>query len=131
MPRYAEQISKVGHYQTPKIRHCLLLAILAFVGCVSFLNFHSKSSATTTFTVTNTQDSGAGSLRQAILDANANAGADVINFSIGAGQQTIVLAAALPVITDPVTIDGTTQPGFAGAPLIEVQPDRTLVFDGF
>jgi hypothetical protein len=77
------------------------------------------------------QDSGAGSLRQAILDANANAGADVINFSIGTGQQTIVLATALPVITDPVTIDATTQPGFAGVPLIEVQPDRTLVFDGF
>ncbi len=35
-----------------------------------------------TYTVTNTNDSGAGSLRQAILDANANAGLDTISFSI-------------------------------------------------
>jgi hypothetical protein len=33
-----------------------------------------------TFTVTNTNDSGAGSLRQAVLDANAAAGADTIVF---------------------------------------------------
>ena len=43
-----------------------------------------------TFVVTNTADSGAGSLRQAILDANANSGADVINFNItGTGVHTI------------------------------------------
>ena len=34
------------------------------------------------FTVTNNLDSGAGSLHQAILDANANAGANIITFSI-------------------------------------------------
>src|SRR5262249_30506086 len=62
----------------------------------------------TTYVVTTTSDSGAGSLRQAILDANANAGADTINFGIGAGgQQTIAPLSALPTITDPVTIDGT------------------------
>src|SRR5947207_15931209 len=43
-----------------------------------------------TFTVTNTNDSGAGSLRQAILDANANLGTDSICFSVpGGGVQTI------------------------------------------
>ncbi len=109
---------------TPRVIICLLFALL-------IINTQSKSAAATTFTVSNAQDSGPGSLRQAILDANANAGADVINFSIGSFQQTIVLASALPVITDPVTIDATTQPGFVGKPLIEVQPDRTLVFDGF
>lgn len=36
-----------------------------------------------TFTVTNMDDSGAGSLRQAILDANANLGADTIAFQAG------------------------------------------------
>src|SRR5207245_2771692 len=71
--------------------------------------------------VTNTNDSGPGSLRQAILDANANAGADMIAFNIsGAGAHTIIPASALPTITDPVTIDGTTQPGFSGNPLIEL-----------
>ena len=110
--------------RTPRVIICLLFAFL-------IINSQSQSEAATTFTVTNAQDSGPGSLRQAILDANANPGGDVINFSIGSFRQTIVLASVLPVITDPVTIDATTQPGFAGTPLIEVQPDRTLVFDGF
>jgi trimeric autotransporter adhesin len=62
------------------------------------------------FTVTNTNDSGAGSLRQAIVNANALAGIDTITFDIaGSGVQTITLASALPVITDAVVIDGTTQ----------------------
>jgi IPT/TIG domain-containing protein/S-layer family protein len=65
-----------------------------------------------TFTVTNTDDSGAGSLRQAILDANAAAGADTIAFNIvGSGVHTIVLVTELPDITGPATIDGYTQPG--------------------
>ena len=74
----------------------------------------------TTFTVSNTTDGGAGSLRQAILDANANPGADAIAFAIGTGPQTIAPALALPTITEAVTIDGTTQPGYAGSPLTEV-----------
>jgi CSLREA domain-containing protein len=66
-----------------------------------------------TITVTNTNDSGAGSLRQAILDANASTGTtETIIFQIpGAGVHTIQPASALPAITDPVTIDGYTQPG--------------------
>ena len=66
----------------------------------------------TTFTVTNTNDSGGGSLRQAILDANASAGADFINFNIpGDGVQTIAPLTTLPNITGQVTINGYTQPG--------------------
>lgn len=64
------------------------------------------------FTVTTTADSGAGSLRQAITDANGNAGPDDIAFNIpGAGPHTITLLSILPQITSPVTIDGYTQPG--------------------
>jgi hypothetical protein len=71
------------------------------------------------FVVTNTNDSGPGSLRQVITDANARAGADNIRFLIpGAGPQTINLVSALPAITSPVVIDGTTQPGFVDVPLI-------------
>jgi CSLREA domain-containing protein len=77
-----------------------------------------------TFTVTNTNDSGAGSLRQAILDANANPGADTIAFQIGSGIQAITPTSPLPAITDPVTIDGTTQPGYAGTPLVELLGDK-------
>ena len=65
-----------------------------------------------TFTVTNTGDSGAGSLRQAILDADASPGGDLIAFAIpGSGVQTIAVATALPAITEPVAVDGYTQPG--------------------
>ena len=45
----------------------------------------------TTYTVTNTNDSGPGSLRQAIMDANGDTGRDIINFQIGSGRQTIFL----------------------------------------
>ena len=67
-----------------------------------------------TFTVVNTSESGPGSLRQAILDANATAGADRIEFNIpGAGVHTIRPLSPLPALTDDagVTIDGYTQPG--------------------
>ncbi|HEV8483244.1 MAG TPA: BACON domain-containing carbohydrate-binding protein [Blastocatellia bacterium] len=74
--------------------------------------------AVMTFTVTNTLDSGAGSLRQAIIDSNNNSGADTISFAIGSGPQTISPTTDLPPVNDPVTIDATTQPGFAGTPLI-------------
>ncbi len=72
----------------------------------------SPAIAQAAFTVTNTNDAGAGSLRQAILDANANPGTDLIAFNIpGAGPHTIQPASNLPTITDPVVIDGYTQPG--------------------
>ncbi|HEY6118516.1 MAG TPA: FG-GAP-like repeat-containing protein [Pyrinomonadaceae bacterium] len=80
------------------------------------------SQSQATFTVTNTNDAGPGSLRQAILDANSNPGLDSISFNIpGSGVRTISPLSALPNITDSLTIDGTTQPGFAGVPLIEIE----------
>ena len=72
-----------------------------------------------TLTVTTTADSGPGSLRQAILDANAQAGEQTIGFSIGVpevGPKVISLASPLPDVTGPVTIDGTTQPGYVASP---------------
>jgi RHS repeat-associated protein/uncharacterized repeat protein (TIGR01451 family) len=68
--------------------------------------------APATFTVLNTNDSGAGSLRQAILDANITAVPDLITFNIpGTGVHTIAPTSALPTIEQPVDIDGYTQPG--------------------
>ncbi|MEJ7637855.1 MAG: right-handed parallel beta-helix repeat-containing protein [Singulisphaera sp.] len=73
-----------------------------------------------TFSVINVDDSGKGSLRQAILDANANPGRDIVDFAIGTklgaglgtnrGVQTIRPRSALPVVTDPLIIDGFSQP---------------------
>jgi hypothetical protein len=66
----------------------------------------ASAAVANTYTVTSTADSGAGSLRQAILDANGNAGADTIAFSItGSGVHTILIASLLPAITSPVTLD--------------------------
>jgi parallel beta-helix repeat protein len=71
--------------------------------------------------VTNTNDAGAGSLRAAILQANGSPAVNTIVFNIpGSGVQTITPLSGLGVITDPVVIDGTTQAGYAGAPLIEI-----------
>ncbi|HEV2799485.1 MAG TPA: FG-GAP-like repeat-containing protein, partial [Pyrinomonadaceae bacterium] len=80
-----------------------------------------NSCVVTEYQVTNTNDAGAGSLRQAILDANAQAGAQTITFQIpGGGVKTITPLSGLPNITDAVVIDGFTQPGAsaAGAPLL-------------
>ncbi len=67
-----------------------------------------------TFRVTTAADSGPGSLRQAILDANGLDGPDDIRFAIGGGLQSISPLSPLPAITGPVAIDGTSQPN-AGA----------------
>lgn len=56
-----------------------------------------------TFTVDNTNDAGAGSLRQALLDANALPGADVIDIS---AVGVVNLLSPLPMITGSVTIQG-------------------------
>jgi hypothetical protein len=62
--------------------------------------------------VTNTNDDGPGSLREAILDANGSPGADEIDFNIpGTGVHTIQPQTPLPGVGDAVVIDGYTQPG--------------------
>jgi Zn-dependent metalloprotease len=69
-----------------------------------------------TFTVYNTNDSGAGSLRQAILSANATTGQDAIQFAISlpAGAiATITPLTPLPDITEAVSLVGYTQSGSA------------------
>lgn len=72
-----------------------------------------------TFFVTTDADAGAGSLRQAILDANGNTGPDTIAFA-GSGVMTIRPLSQLPDIRDTVTLDGTTQGGYAGTPIVEL-----------
>ena len=69
----------------------------------------------------NANDSGGGSLRQAILDANAAAGTDTIEFHIaGAAPFTISPTSTLPSVNDSVVIDATTQAGFIDHPVVEL-----------
>ena len=75
--------------------------------------------AGTAYAIRNTNDNGAFSLRQQITNANANAGTDQILFNIGSGQQSIVPNSPLPTITENLVLDGTSQVGYAGVPLIE------------
>lgn len=74
---------------------------LALFGAFVFA-FSASQAQAAVFTVSNLNDSGTGSLRQAILDANGMGGADAIQVNAGVG--TINLATPLPVITETVSI---------------------------
>ncbi|MFY9611621.1 MAG: HYR domain-containing protein [Blastocatellia bacterium] len=91
----------------------------------------------TTFVVTTTTDNGddmaptPGSLREAILDANANAGADTIIFNIPTPPPHIIIPPSpLPAITEAVTINGTSQPDFSGTPVVELNGISAGVSNG-
>ena len=87
--------------------------------------------------VTNTNDSGPGSLRQAIIDANASPDPSAIAFDIpGAGPHTISPLTRFPSITARTYIDGYTQPGAVpnsnppgtgGDAILEVELDGSLL----
>jgi CSLREA domain-containing protein len=132
MPRAFSVYSRI-----PRTLSLTILAGLITLAAQSAGVFNSlmpRARAATAFTVNSTGDgadsntsdnvcddgTGHCTLRAAIQQANATAGADTINFQIGSGAQTITPATDLPIITDTVVIDGTTQPGFSGSPLIEI-----------
>jgi len=63
-------------------------------------------------------------------DCAAGAGADVIAFAVGVGHVTIRPVAALPAITGGVTIDGASQPGYMGSPIVELDGSLAGPSDG-
>ncbi|MEZ6095163.1 MAG: right-handed parallel beta-helix repeat-containing protein [Pirellulaceae bacterium] len=87
-----------------------------------FRQFSLTGLGAQTLVVTNTLDDGSyGSLRWALNYANMNTGTDTIAFAIGTGSQTITVSSTdLPGISDTVIIDGSTQSGYSGAPLISL-----------
>src|SRR5438067_2800055 len=95
---------------------------LLVVAAVSWTIFTTASTSAATLTVNNVNDSGPGSLRQAINAANQNPGPDTIIFNIPTNNPgfngavfTINPLSALPPLTDAnTTIDGTTQTAFTG-----------------
>src|SRR5215831_15527627 len=104
---------------------CRALTIAALLALTAW------AASAATYTVTKTADTNDGvcdadcSLREAIVAANNNPGPDLIAFNIGSGLKTIQPLSQLPTVMDAVIIDGTTQPGFAGAPLIELDGSLT------
>jgi hypothetical protein len=70
------------------------------------------------FSVTNLNNSGAGSLRQAIIASNQSPGADTIDFQVAGTIR--VSRTSLPAISDTVTIDGSSAPSFAGSPVVSI-----------
>ena len=87
-----------------------------------------------TFTVSNTSDTGLDSLRQAITSSNSTPGLNTIDFAIGSvgSQQTITPLSALPSITNPVLLDGMSQggAGYTGVPLVEINGGSSGVAAG-
>ena len=97
------------------INRVVVIVVFAAVGATPLVS-------AATVTVTTNADSGPGTRRQAIGDANAATGVDSSAFAIPAGQCsaagvcTIALATPLPTVTEGVTLGGTTQPRYGTAP---------------
>jgi len=91
----------------------------AFVPCLEELETRNLLS---TFVVntTSSDPNASGSLPWAVQQANSTPGSNVIDFNIGRGPQTITLSGTLN-LNNQVLIDGTTQPGYNGTPLISIQ----------
>ncbi|MEA2484065.1 MAG: large repetitive protein, partial [Thermoleophilaceae bacterium] len=90
----------------------------------------AAQAAPLTFTVNSTADPGTGicdvtecTLREALLAANANTGADTIAFNLDQTlfpPHVIAPASALPAVTEAVTIDGSTQPDYFHEPAVQI-----------
>lgn len=78
-----------------------------------------------TFTVTNNSDVPLaplpGSLREAIIEADLIPGPNTIKFDLPAGETTIQPSDPLPAVTTQTVIDGTTQPGYSGTPIVWIK----------
>ena len=99
----------------------LTLAICAALG--------STTAAAATFEVTSNADAGAGSLRQALVDANANAEADTINMSSISGQTINLTSGQLYTSYDDIVINGagvTIDAGGSSRVMLSSVSDLTL-----
>ncbi len=86
----------------------------------SFIEPLESRIAPATFTVLNNADSGPGSLRQSMFDAEEAMGTDTIAFNLPPMQMQINLLSSLPQISSPLIIDGRSQPGYVDSPLVTV-----------
>jgi CSLREA domain-containing protein len=120
------------------VRACVALAVVTLAAAISLVTLTGAlaQTAAVTYTVTTTSDAGDGTcdatctLREAIVAANVDTATDTIAFGIiGTPPFTIQPTSALPAVNKPAVIDGATQPGYAGRPLIELR-GATLTITG-
>ena len=122
------------------LRLSLVVALLVAIVAVAADSPPASAAGFTVNLATDQQDAGSGdgvcdidlmaiglqcTLRAAIEQANSTSSNDVISFSIGSGVVTISPDDALPAITNPVTIDGTTQPPTGAVPKIALDGSNT------
>lgn len=123
------------------VRPVSVLGLVCALGLMTARSMFAQTGQT--FIVNSTVDPGSGgcdatecTLREAITGANATPGLDTINFNVPCRDlscspvRTITLASSLPPIGDPVYINGASQPGFEGRPLIELDGSRTGGYTG-
>ncbi|MEE9278186.1 MAG: right-handed parallel beta-helix repeat-containing protein [Dehalococcoidia bacterium] len=118
------------------MRLALIFALLLTLGGLVAIQ-RPASSQSLRLVVTSAADPGDGrcddtcTLRDALLLANAVPGPSRIEFAIGNGPVVIRPLAALPIITDAGTvIDGTTQPGYDGRPIVMLDGSETSEASG-
>lgn len=94
--------------------------VFCLSGLLGLLALGSSTARAATYTVTSSADSGAGTLREAMTQAVANTGGapHTIVFDLPTTPAVIALQTPLPTISVAMTIDGTTQSGYAGTPLV-------------
>ena len=101
----------------------------ALAATTGLLAVPTAAQAHAVITVTSAADPGDGTcsvapgectLREAIKKANTSSGTNSIRFAIGSGPVTIAPLTDLPALTDPVDIDGTSQPGYTGQPIVRI-----------
>lgn len=98
LDHFLDSLQHVGGYSRDE-------ALAVLDGEALLLALHPAATRADTFTVDTLDDTGDGSLSQAITRANARSGADTITFKPGL-TGTIALTADLPKITDALTIQG-------------------------
>jgi len=106
------------HHDTPEhgVRTSKSVQERVLCGFVLPIMLLAGQAVAATYPVTNLNDSGPGSLRAAMVNANANKGSTVSFATTG----TINLSSPLPAITAQMTIDGTTVAGISGTPMVSV-----------
>jgi|GEM_PF-4768098 len=105
--------------KTMKFRRSIFSTMLGILFIAGWMVVFGGISQAAVFVVTNTNNNGTGSLRLAMNNANTTAGKDTINFNLpGAGPHLFQPASLLPIQVEPIVIDATTQPDYAGTPVI-------------